>query len=623
MTTYIDAYLEAAVKLVADRSSLAGVASFGNLLLPKESAEVKRCSEIQEIFEDYATRKDVSSPLSIAVFGPPGSGKSFLVNELINSLPGKNRFGQLKTINLSQITDSQNLAKRMKDTLGGATSDVTNVLFLDEFDTPLNGETLGWLKWFLAPMQDGEFLADGQVIKLRRTILAFAGGTASTLSDFERRAAIDPRDFRAKKVPDFISRLHAFIDIQGINTLGNDRLIRRAIVLRHLLAKRWPDRWNDGSFSIDQDLTKKLLSTAHFIHGVRSIGALLSTSRVSPDNTLREGNLPDRELRRLHISRGPLDGRIIGVSAGLQDPYTQPMLSELTRVLLRSGATLAYGGDFIPEGTLQDLVEAAKLVPDDLVDRADRRIRNYVGFPSFLSTTVLREHEKAKGRVDFLHLETLSELEKTRLGVPRGQWFPALPDKQGVYQPHHHLAWAISLFRMRVRLCHDVDALIVIGGKDSDSWGRFPGVAEEVLLALMFGKPIYVMGGRGGAAASVGRLIGLGEAIVDSQIFSANSLPIWPELFQLSSCFNVPGFPRLPQTLGELRSWLQERSIWTIEWPWNGLNVDENRLLFRTPIPGPESNKCVSLVTEGLLRLDWRPPRPALPASVREEIGKT
>jgi hypothetical protein len=55
------------------------------------------------------------------------------------------------------------------------------VLF-DEFDARF-GSKLGWLRYFLAQMQDGEFLDHGRMHPLGQAIFAFIGGAFST---FER-----------------------------------------------------------------------------------------------------------------------------------------------------------------------------------------------------------------------------------------------------------------------------------------------------------------------------------------------------------------------------------------------------------------------------------------------------
>ncbi|MFN7937491.1 MAG: hypothetical protein U0R19_29455 [Bryobacteraceae bacterium] len=607
--------LEQAVQHVSSGRRISTVGHIGDLSLPSDSSEYKRCQEIKEILEDYSQRQEVAGPLSIAVFGPPGSGKSYCVKNLIKSFNTEKLDDQ--TINLSQVPDLQGLSEQLKAKLnpGGAGPEVkeagkppkTHILFLDEFDAPLAGEPLGWLRWFLALMQDGTFLDNGKPVKCKKAILFFAGGTAPSLDEFERRAALDEAEFRAKKVPDFISRLRGFIDIQGVNATDAERPVRRALVLRGLLQGRWPERANGGEFPIDDSLTRKLLTTAHYVHGVRSMTALLDTSRLASGETLSETNLPSNDLRRLHVSRGPLDGKVIVVSAGLRDERPLPLLAELTETLLANGATLSYGGDFVPGGTFETVVSAARRVPDGLIQRDAPRLRNYLGFPSFHSPIVADLHRLSNGLVEFIKLETLSPFELDELALPHSDWFSALPSGTAKYQPRHHLGWAISLFRMRVRMCQDADALIVLGGKDESSWGRFSGIAEEVMLAIALRKPLYLLGGCGGATKSVGSLLGIDATIANPDCLLYDPGPIRPTSFPTDSWFQIPGLPSLPVTVKELRSWLRDRSVWTDAWPWNGLNTDENRSLFSAPLPASKHTWHVQTILGGLLRLDWKP----------------
>ncbi|MBL8177834.1 MAG: hypothetical protein JNK48_24360 [Bryobacterales bacterium] len=593
------ALLDQAVEYVTVGRPILGIGRIGKLQLPSSSAEFQRCKEIKGILEDYSSRTEVPRPLSIAVFGPPGSGKSFCVENLISSFdtrPMKER-----TINLSQVPDLEGLGSMIRAKLKAQEEgSQAKILFFDEFDGPLGAEALGWLRWFLAPMQDGEFLDEGKPVTFGKAILFFAGGTAPTLEEFERRAKSNEREYREKKVPDFISRLRGFIDIQGVNGTDEARPVRRALVLRHQLQKRWPG--NTAEPPISAELARKLLATAHFVHGVRSMEALLDTSIVPAGETFEEKHLPSTELRRLHISRGPLDGRAIGVSAGLDEKKTWVLLEELTQALLGSGATIAYGGDFIPGGTLDHVVAAANEVPDDLIERDDSRLRNYLCYPSHLNPDVQDHHRMAQGYVDFRKLETLSEGERRELGVPPCGWFRARGKDGEPYDPKHHLGWAISLFRMRARLVMDVDALIVMGGKDEESWGRFSGIAEEVMLAMAMKKPVYLLGGCGGATEAVGRLLGLGESVVYGDGYLRDPGPVGDEK-AMAGRFDLPGYGDLPQSIAALRKWLQERSVWTPYWPENGLNLEENRRIFGMPLPNPAQKECVDTILSGLMRL--------------------
>lgn len=600
-----DKEMDETIQYVIGADARLDVTDLGKLRLPRGSAEALRCAEIKTILKEYSARLKVSAPLSVAIFGPPGSGKSHTAREIVEGS------GAPLIVNLSQLSDPRQLTETfVQSKLGKEQRDPASVFFFDEFDAALGDVTLGWLRWFLTPMQDGEFFYDGQSIKVGKAIFIFAGGTAESLREFEKRALADPAEYRNKKVPDFISRLRGFIDIQGINNTGKERTVRRAVVLRYLLDKRWPGlrQERSGIFPIHQKTVRSLLSNVHFVHGARSMEALLDMCRIEKSGFEPNVILPEQELLKLHLSRGLLDGKTIGISASLKDPEAEKLFSDLTDSLLVNGATLAYGGDYLSGGTLHAVVEAAKRVPDELVRRTDKRIRNYLGFPIFYKRAIQQLRSAEAQYVEFLDLNTLSEAELEELNVPRDRWFSARPisPKSRPYDPMRHLAWALSLFRMRVRLAQDIHALIVLGGKaDSNSWGRFSGVAEEVMLAILFRKPVYVLGGRGGAARAIGRLLGLDDTIAHPDCCLAHEKTIFEEH---AHRFAIPGHADLPHSVEQVRRFFFNSSIGTAAWPVNGLDLEENRELFRSPISACQPNECVSLVLRGLLRLDWKLP---------------
>jgi hypothetical protein len=600
--------LQDAIAYVVDEREELPVEDIGLLRLPRGSAEAQRCTEIRSMIDDYVARSDGSRPLSFAVFGPPGSGKSTFVRVIATSLLNGR---ELVEVNLSQFTEATDLAAVFES---HPDPGVCQVFFFDEFDAPLDNAPLGWLRWFLAPMQDGKLSLGRTTVKIGKAVFFFAGGTAMSLDEFDRRARTDLDSYRARKVPDFVSRLRGSIDIGGLNSLDDERPVRRALVLRRLLDKRWQDRRDRHSrrLPIDPAVIETLLSGGHFVHGVRSMEALLESARYATDQPLIVLDLSNSANVEQHFSRGPLDRQVIGISAGLRDEDADKVLRGLPRELFQNGATLAYGGDLLKDGTLRRVVDAAKDAPRELRQREDKRIRNYAAFPAFHGEEARDQKAKGSDSVDFLELETLAGSEKRELGIP-DDWFRALPNEgepADAYVARRHVAWAISLFRMRVRMIHDVSALIVLGGKDDgQSWGRFAGIAEEVMLALALGKPVYILGGCGGAALAVGKLLGLEDTIVnvDHCLVPGNHVRFEQALKPYAHCFRVPGVPRTPFDLSELRAYLFDRAVTTDAWPWNGLDVDENRRLFSSAITTDAGARgAVSLIVQGLSRLDWK-----------------
>jgi hypothetical protein len=98
---------EIATKVVLDgtETALAGVpiAAFGDLETV-DRWEIEGFRGISNLLQEYI-RKQESKPVSIAVFGPPGSGKSFGVKEIARGLTSNL---QIKTFNLSQFASPPN-----------------------------------------------------------------------------------------------------------------------------------------------------------------------------------------------------------------------------------------------------------------------------------------------------------------------------------------------------------------------------------------------------------------------------------------------------------------------------------------------------------------------------------
>jgi hypothetical protein len=147
--------LERAIEIVCtdygkdELPKIEGLHRFGNLFLfsPEEQEHLE---SIHQLIKRYCKRPDAPRPLSLAVFGAPGSGKSFAVKQILEEL--KLSFN---TINLTQASDSRALGQVLHEAMA---ADTTPVIFFDEFDAPRDGAQYGRLPWFLAPMQDGEFV---------------------------------------------------------------------------------------------------------------------------------------------------------------------------------------------------------------------------------------------------------------------------------------------------------------------------------------------------------------------------------------------------------------------------------------------------------------------------------
>jgi hypothetical protein len=297
--------------------------------------EIEQLRTVGKLLQSYLSHPSGSrKPLGIAVFGPPGAGKSTALKSILENLPKacKELVQDVRhECNLAAMADPEDLAHYFQLARDAALRGKVPILFFDEFDCAVHGAEYFWLKHFLAPLQDGEFRSGHIVYPIGRAIFVFAGGVSSTFCEFEKamskgssgaisdgRAQLGSVNFKGV---DFLSRLNGHIDVLGLSPSKDEKdafyashteqfvidpsyLMRRAFVLRTLLQFNAPKIFSQGSpqeAQIDGRIVDALLLTNTFKHGTRSMEAIIRMSCVEGMDRFELSHLPPDGQLDMHV----------------------------------------------------------------------------------------------------------------------------------------------------------------------------------------------------------------------------------------------------------------------------------------------------------------------------------
>lgn len=347
-------------------------------LFTVDRSEMESLRGIRGLIKNYEGKEKFSRPLSIAVFGPPGSGKSFGIKQIARAVMGKDV--PILEFNLSQFTETNNLIGAFHRIRDEALKGKMPFVFWDEFDS--KGYT--WLQYLLAPMQDGEF-REGQVSHpIGKCVFVFAGGTSYSMENFgsQDKKTKDYEEFKMLKGPDFISRLNGYLNVLGPNKrqkfdkeskewVNDDNpedicfSVRRALLLRANF-----DLKEDEELDIDKGLLNAFLEIDKFEHGARSMETLALLTKGAKKSGLRRSDLPPEEQMSIHVKYDAFMNIIKrDLPFKLNAEKLAPYIHEFYRQLCKDNKwPFKHDKDYndLPDDIKSDNVAAAERLPEVL-----------------------------------------------------------------------------------------------------------------------------------------------------------------------------------------------------------------------------------------------------------------
>jgi SLOG cluster2 len=297
--------------------------------------------------------------------------------------------------------------------------------------------------------------------------------------------------------------------------------------------------------------------------------------------------------------------------------HLREMLLRLARMMLRQGASLAYGGHWKEESEDNFTYNLLRLINAEQEDNISGgpdtslnigRLYSHSSWPYYLKITPSIEAQ-------WINCCRIVRISQEDAGFEGDEIVPDAEAYRTSYRALFNAAVTLSAMRRLMMQPRTVPvpeldykenippvvARVILGGKTSGFSGFMPGIFEEALVTLEVRKPLYLLGGFGGAAET------LAQALL-----AKPDTPRPPEFTVAWHEENTPGYAQLLESAADFRlpvGFLPPEAAFEALWQkivearknlsdilQTGLNDDKTRELLVTC----EMNTAIQLVREGL-----------------------
>lgn len=290
---------------------------------------------------------------------------------------------------------------------------------------------------------------------------------------------------------------------------------------------------------------------------------------------------------------GVLEGIPIAVSVsdnedlehlGLSIQHLKDIMIELARYIMANGGTLLYGGHLKNEGFTKLFAELSYQYKF-LNDKSFRFV-NYFPFPNSISLTLEIKADFVKQQVYPVVMDTPTHLGEV--------------DKSRKYDPFNNIddryIFSECFSDMRNIMAKNSHARILLGGKQSKFLGYLPGIIEEAYYSMKANKPIYIIGGFGGAAKSLSKVISgkIPKELTNEFQYNNSFIQEFKKIYSDKAS--------VPIDYDKLIDFFKKFNI-EIFSEMNGLSVDENIVLFESQ----NIHEIIFLIMKGLIKVYKKP----------------